>query len=101
MAGNARAKLILAKASGQGRSAKEVEADVAETFDGLSRFDRAWALGYLARLVDKPREKNPFDTDADEIAAKCHARWVEGWNAAAAGDFAELSRRVAALRGGE
>lgn len=98
MAGNVVAQKALERFAERGKSRDDVYEAIADSIDGLTRFDRAWALGYLARLVDRGADRNPYDRD-DEVSGRCRERWAEGWRAGGIGDFEALGERVRELRG--
>lgn len=99
MAGNAKARKLLKTAASRGESAHEIYNACVDSFDGMDRVARAFCMGYLARLVDKPASANPHDEAAGTKAAQMHERWAAGWREGEQGDFEQLQARALALRG--
>jgi hypothetical protein len=100
MAGNAKARGALGQARARGETPEDVYSATADALEeGLSRYQRAYCLGYLSRLVGRPVSRNPHDAADGEEGVKLAKKWEEGWRDARAGDFEELGRRAKDFRG--
>lgn len=97
MAGNATARRAISEARKRGETPDDIYHSVVEQLEEVPRADRAWLLGYLARIVDRPGEANPHDPEDGPGAAELAKRWAAGWREGEGGDFEALAAHARRL----